>query len=184
MSSLVLLLLSYTFAFASALPPPKEGELLPEIVLPAPQDADGQRYLGVSGSQTFSVFDIQAEVVIIQIFSMYCPYCQADAPFVNELYHQIQKSPQIKDKIKLLGIGVGNSRFEVDFFRKKYDVAFPLFPDDKFVIHKQMGEVRTPYFIGIRKHPDGSWKVFYSKLGGVKNADDFLKTIRKLSGLN
>ena len=49
MSSLVLLLLSYTLVFASALPPPKEGEPLPDIVLPAPQDADVQRYLVCSG---------------------------------------------------------------------------------------------------------------------------------------
>lgn len=46
-SSLVLLLFCCTFTFASALQPPKEGEPLIELVLPAPPDAGWQRYLGV-----------------------------------------------------------------------------------------------------------------------------------------
>jgi thiol-disulfide isomerase/thioredoxin len=144
MSTLILLLFCCTLGYAAALEPPREGEPLPDILLPAIENAGLQRYLGVSGSGAFSVNDIPGEVLIIQIFSMYCPHCQADAPFVNELHNKIQESPQIRGKIKLLGIGVGNSIFEVDFFRNKYNVAFPLFADEKFVIHQQVAEVRTP----------------------------------------
>ena len=50
--------------------PPAEGAILPEIRLPAPKDADGT-YLGVSTNQEFSVADIAAEVVLIEIFNMY-----------------------------------------------------------------------------------------------------------------
>ena len=120
MSTLILLFFSVTSAFAVDVAPPKEGESLPEMLLPAIEDAGVQKYLGVSGGEPFSVNDIQGEVVIIQIFSMYCPHCQADAPFVNELYKKIQNSSQIREKIKLLGIGAGNSNLEVDIFRQKY----------------------------------------------------------------
>ena len=58
-----------------------------------------------------------------------------------------------------------------------------MFEDERFVIHKQVGEVRTPYFIAAKKNSEGGWSVFYSKLGGIENADSFLKTIRQLSGL-
>jgi hypothetical protein len=50
---------------------PAEGALLPTITLPAPKDADHGAYLGVSGKKEFSVADIPAEVVIIEIFNMY-----------------------------------------------------------------------------------------------------------------
>jgi len=37
---------------------------------------------------------------------------------VNELYSAIQKKKDLKDKIKVIGIGAGNTTFEVDFFQK------------------------------------------------------------------
>jgi hypothetical protein len=103
---------------------------------------------------------------------------------VNELYQAIQKRADLRDRIKLIGIGAGNTPFEVEFFRKKYKVLFPLFPDEDLTIHKLLGEVRTPYFIGVKINDDGSHKVFYSKLGGFKQADQFLASMIKLSGIH
>ena len=102
---------------------------------------------------------------------------------MNELYNLIQKRADLKDKLKLIGIGAGNTPFEVEFFRKKYEVPFPLFPDADFKIHKALGEVRTPYFIGVKINKDGTDEVFYSKLRGFKEPHEFLDLMVKLSGL-
>ena len=102
---------------------------------------------------------------------------------MNELYQAIEKRKDLKDKMKIIGIGTGNSNFEVDFFRKKYDVPFPLFSDEDYAIHKAVGEVRTPYFIGVRLKGDGSAEVFYSKLGGFGDSKKFLELMVKSSGL-
>ena len=51
--------------------PPATGGKLPEIKLAAPHNAEFQEYLGVSGKQTFSIPEINAEIVLIEIFSMY-----------------------------------------------------------------------------------------------------------------
>ncbi|MBU4372742.1 MAG: TlpA family protein disulfide reductase [Proteobacteria bacterium] len=163
--------------------PPVEGGILPKIILPVPADQGYKKYLGLKGEGTFLVPQLKAKVVLIEIFSMYCPHCQKDAPVVNDLFSKITGDDSLKNNIKLIGIGAGNSDFEVDFFRKTYNITFPMFSDAEFSIHKILGEVRTPYFIAIKINPSGTYKVVYSKLGGVSNADEFLKTIKKLAGL-
>ena len=51
--------------------PPAEGGVLPDIVLAVPPDSEFQEYLGVTGKIGFSIPDIKADVVIVEIYSMY-----------------------------------------------------------------------------------------------------------------
>lgn len=162
---------------------PAVGGQLPDMKIAMPGSFSEKSYLGLFGFGSFKIPQIKAKVVIVEIFSMYCPYCQNEAPKVNQLYMKIQQNPALKDKIKMIGIGVGNSLYEVGLFRTRYNVPFPLFADGDYVIHKQVGEVRTPYFIGVKLNPDGSHQIFYSKLGAFESADQFLATVIKLSGL-
>ena len=108
-------------AFTNA---PAIGESLPPFELPIPQDTKAQSYLGLSGTGQFTIAQIEAKVVIIQIFSMYCPVCQKEAFRVNELYRTIQKRKDLKDKIRMIGIGTGNTPFEVGFFQKNMRCPF------------------------------------------------------------
>ena len=51
--------------------PPAEGGVLPPIELGIPESPQYRQYLGVSGDKTFTIPEIKAEVVLIEIFSMY-----------------------------------------------------------------------------------------------------------------
>ena len=163
---------------------PKKGDTLLEIKMTVPQNDLERRYLGLERGETFIIPQIKATIVIVEIFSMYCPYCQKEAPEINRLYSIIQGNPNLKDKIKLIGIAAGNSSFEVGIYKKKYNVPFPLFPDEDFLIHKCIGEVRTPYFLGVKINADGTHKIFYSQLGKFNGAEPFLELIIKESGFN
>jgi thiol-disulfide isomerase/thioredoxin len=163
--------------------PPQKGESLPVISLPIPKSPAEKSYLGLSGEGSFKIPQIKAKVVIIEIFSMYCPYCQKDAPGINELYHLIENDPDLKNKVKLIGIGAGNTPFEIATYKKTFSVPFPLFPDQDFTIHKACAEVRTPYFIVVKINEDGSHLVVHSQLGEYPGANPFLELVLKSSGL-
>jgi len=171
------------FHASAANKPPQKGEALPTINLPVPKNPDERSYLGLSGSGLFKIPQIKAKAVIVEIFSMYCPYCQKDAPGVNQLYRLIENNADIKDKVKLIGIGAGNSAYEVEVFKKTYNIPFPLFPDKEFTIHKACGEVRTPYFMVIKINEDGTHQIVHTQLGDYPGAESFLELVLKTSGL-
>jgi hypothetical protein len=69
-SILILLLVVPLWVSAAGQPPP-EGGILPDIELPVPENPDYRQYLGLDQKSVFSIPEIKAEVVIIEIFSMY-----------------------------------------------------------------------------------------------------------------
>jgi thiol-disulfide isomerase/thioredoxin len=168
--------------FAANLPPAKGGRL-PPIKLPIPKDPGEKKYLGLSGSGFFRVPQIKTRVVIIEIFSMYCPQCQKIAPGIEELYRLIEGDVGLKDKIKLIGIGAGNSCYEVEVFKRTFNIPFPLFPDNDFTIHSALGDVRSPYFIAIKISKNGTHDVIHSELDSFKDAETFLELMIDASGL-
>ncbi len=169
---------------SAAVEPPAVGGQLPAFTLPVPDNPEHRNYLGLTGERKdFAVPEVADPVAIIEILSMYCPHCQREAPTVNRLYELIQSSPDLKGKIKLVGIAVGNTPFEVDHFRETYNIPFPLFPDPDFAIHTLVGEVRTPFFMVVQKEQEGGHRVIYSALGAFGKPEAFLDLILRKSEL-
>lgn len=160
----------------------QRGDLLPAIKLSVPKGAEAKGYLGLSGEGVFALSEVKGEVIVIEIFNMYCSNCQREAPRVNELYRLIERDPRLKGRIHMIGIGAGNTPLEVEVFRKNFQVPFPLFPDEAYAIHKMVGEVRTPTFICARKEKRGLVVCHINK-GGFPDPKRFLKEIVSLSGM-
>lgn len=168
---------------AIACTPLRVGRALPAISLPAPKEAGEKSYLGLSSPGQFRIHRIQAAAVLIEIFSLYCPQCQAAAAEVNALHQMIEQIPGLKDRIKMIGIGAGNSVLEVNTFKAQHGVPFPLFPDPDFKIHKQLGEVRTPYFIVVKIKKDRTTEIVLLQEGAFGAAEMFLQKMMRASGL-
>jgi peroxiredoxin len=162
------------------------GEVPADIVfdfeLPLPQSSEDNAYLGAGdGRGTFLPGQVKARVLLIQIFSMYCPICQREAAVTNQLFKAIRSDKDMSRQIKMIGIGAGNSDFEVAFFKSTYGIEFPLFSDPKFIIHRKVSEVGTPHFFGLRLNRELPELVF-SHSGPIKDPDLFLSRLKKASG--
>lgn len=71
MMCLVCFLMIPILLSAAELQPPPEGGTLPEVLLPVPEDPVQRAYLGLKQTGDFRIPDIAAEIVIVEIFSMY-----------------------------------------------------------------------------------------------------------------
>lgn len=136
-------------------------------------------YLGVE-SETIKLTDIKADYVFIEGYSMYCPICQRDAPGINDLYETVS-SADPEGKIKIIGIALGNTPLETSFYAKKYNVEFPIFTDENYIIHEGLGNVGTPvfYIVKLGSTPE----MLYMHEGEAKDKAILLQALKDKAGL-
>jgi peroxiredoxin len=151
---------------------------LGQMQFAVPQNPAQKKYLGLTSQGDFRLSDVKAKYIIVEVFSMYCPYCQKSAPKVNQCHELIEKNPASSGKVKLIGIGTGNTPFEVNVFRKKYAIQFPLFPDDNFLVQKAFSEqIRTPTFITVRNRGKKGLELVNLHIGELDSPEAFLKNL-------
>src|SRR5512137_2178949 len=119
---MVLLSLALSGVAFAAGPAPVKGGTLPAILLPISADSDEKIYLGLSGEGFFEIPQIKAQGVLIKIFNIYCPVCQSSSLAMAKLYRQIENNPDLKNKIKLIGIGAGNTLTEIEVFKQTNNI--------------------------------------------------------------
>ena len=157
---------------------------LPQFFLTVPENEDHREYLGLQGKagSQFTLSDVDADILLIELFSMYCPFCQEEAPAVNDLYMAMKNYSNADMKIKIIGLGANNSEFEVEHFRSTYDVKFPLFADPDMKIYEALEGKGTPGFVGCRKEADGTYTIVLRQSGGFHHYEDFLAELIRKSG--
>ena len=144
----------------------------------APESLAAKKYLGLSDAAEFSLGQIKADYVLMQIFSMYCPVCQKDAPAVNQLFELVQADPNLKNRIRFLGIGTGNTPYEVEVFRKKFKIQFPMIPDDDFSVQKiSSHDIRTPTFVIVRIKDQNQLEIVKTRVGEIKDSQGFFESM-------
>ncbi len=149
------------------------GSLMPDLLLRGELSHEHLTHLGLQGPAPRHLSEIKADTVILVAFSMYCPHCQREAPALNELNALIE-SRGLADTVKLIGVGIGNSDFEVQVFRDKYATTFPLFSDPDFTVNKDIGEVGTPFFYVLSMdHEKKEIRVVRTLLGRMESAESF-----------
>lgn len=152
------------------------------FVLPALNDPTQRAYLGIETTEAFQLTAIRTQILIIEVFSMYCPYCQREAPNVNQLYQRITTDPYLRDRIKLIGIGVSNTNYEVNQFRKSFEIPFPLFPDHSRDLARQLEVRQTPTFVGF-VWENGIPRRFLHAPGSMGKVDEFLTRVIQQANL-
>jgi peroxiredoxin len=143
-------------ALAKRISPLAAGDDVPELALKRNFSKADYKYLGIKKSKkdTFHLSEIQGDLILLEILSVYCPSCQSQAPVFSKLYDAIEKDPRTKGRVKMIGVAAGSNEREIETFKKRYSAPFPIVPDEKFGILDVVGSTRAPFNILIRKSKD------------------------------
>jgi hypothetical protein len=158
---------------------PQKGSLMPTMTLNAPASQKECDYLGIAPQQPFQLADVNAELIMLEIIGVYCPQCHKQRPYINRLYHRIQKDAAMAKKVKFVGIAVGATPMEVAYLVKESRIPYPIVADGTFDAHKRLGEPRTPFNIVATKEG----KVLWTHLGIIEDMNAFRSTLKSLAGL-
>lgn len=177
-------LLALLLFCAPAMAKPKAGDILPDMEIKAAPLPAEVAYLGLpEGAKSFRLSQVKADALLVEIFSMYCPRCQASAKSVNAVFENLSTLPEGK-KLKMLGLGAGNSAFEVNAFRKQFQIPVPLFQDGDYALHKTFGNVYTPTYMILKPAPGGKgFQVLHIQEGPFGNGEEFLENMLRISGV-
>ena len=173
-STILMITLFSSIAYAKHLQP---ETIFPDIPLEGKLTETHKNDLNLKGNGPWNINELDAEHIIIEIYSMYCPHCQKEAPAVNSFFDMLSKSKECAD-IKFFGIAAGNSQYEVDFFKKKFGIEFPVFTDQDLNIHSEIGEPGTPHFFLLKKEGN-SYKVVISHEGPFESPVKFLNNVKE-----
>ena len=134
------------------------GEPFPDTSLNVPPASRDRAYLGLPSDGMFSVSDITADLVLVEMLNVHCEDCLNRVEAYNALFQDIEADPVTRDRVKMMAVGVGNTGNEIQRFSSEYHVRFPLVADPQFTLHAAVGKPVTPFSILVRlqKKPDAA----------------------------
>jgi len=157
------------------------GQAFPDLVFQGPFTVGEAKQLGIKpDSARYRLADIKADTVILVVFSMYCPFCQKEGPSLVRMNALIRERG-LSGSVAMVGVGAGNSAFEVGVYRDKFTIDFPLFQDQDFVAYKALGQVGTPYYYILKRGP-GGFSIVDGELGCVASPEAFLDSVQAKAG--
>ncbi len=172
------------FSLLSAAAPLELGEPFPAVPLPAPADRAQRDYLGLSGTEPFTLAQVQGRIVLVELLNVLCPHCQKQTAPYNRLYDLLEKDPDTRGRVKMLGVAVANSDEQIADFVDVYEVAFPVVSDRAFALHRALRAGPTPFTLYLlRDGVDEPWVVAGTHLGEDPEMEKLLAYLKGLLGM-
>jgi len=160
------------------------GQRFPSLTFSSALSAADRAYLGLIRPGPFTLKDIQAHYVLVEIFSDSCPHCILEAHKINRLFRLIEAHPRLRGQdgrpagLKMMGVGFYCKAAAMEVWRIKYEVPFPLLPDPRAELGKALDIPGTPTYVVL----DRQGRVVFVHAGEIGSPEKFLRRI--LTNLN
>jgi peroxiredoxin len=178
----ILATICLTLCLASQIAPVRAdlavGQRFADLTFSGTLSAEDRAYLGLTRPGPFTLKDIQARYVLLEIFSDSCPHCILAAPEVNRLFRLIAQNPRLRAGgglrvLKMLGVGFYGNPGAMEVWRIKHDVPFPLIPDPQARVGRALDIPGTPTYVVL----DRRGRVVFVQAGEMGSSEKFLRKI-------
>lgn len=157
------------------------GEYFPECRLAILGSEADREYLAMpKGSRWLALQDIPAEYVLIEFYNSLCQDCVRQTNVMNGYYERIEQDPAMQGKVKIMGIGVFNTKHAVVKFRRKNKVLFPLFSDRHGLVFECLGQTSLPLAYLVQKDAAGRRVIVHMRSDFKKDQGDFYRQIHNI----
>jgi len=151
-----------------------EGASLAAVTFVAPSNPADAATLGLKAGTSFTVKDLNKDLIVVEVIGIYCPQCHKQAPGYNSLFTRLGRG-KTKDRVAMFAVAAGGTDMEVAQARESM-YRFPVVSDPEYRIHKAVGEPLTPYTMVCRR--DGT--IVFAHLGVIEDVDGLYGRIRDL----
>ena len=110
-----------------------------------------------------------ADVWVLTFFDLYCVACQQSADNFARL-NSILTKEKPAGPARMLGIGTGDTAFEVDVFIKRYPLGYRCIPDPEKALASPFSIQGTPTVL-VLKRAGNSWRETYRHEGRFRKDD-------------
>ena len=132
-----------------------------------------RKYLGLEKPGAFTLQDIKAPYVLIEIMRTTCPHCVAQVPALNQLYKLVANS-DLKDRLKIISVGESDDASALKRFKAAHKIPYPLVADPDWKFCSACTVSGTPTTVLVAK----SGKVLLVEEGAFDSAGAMFKKIK------
>lgn len=155
------------------------GQSFPPCVLTAADRTQDFAYLGLEQEPAnFFLSDIPAEFILLKYSSEHCHQCVQEVHLYNRLFTMLGEDAVQGQRLKMIGIGVGDDRRSVLRFKRKHDVLYPILPDERKVMFEAVGAGEIPLLYLVRIMSDSRMQVILYHEGHVDDIDALFQRIK------
>ncbi len=158
---------------------PVEGDLFPQCRLAVLQAGKDISYLGLApGSRYFSLSDVAGDYVLVEVYNEMCTLCLAEFPNINRLLGLVNEDPELRNRVRMLGLGAGSTRRSTAKFRKKTGFNLLLFADQKWKAFGLLGKPVLPVLYLLKRDGEKGLRIMWRHAGGIGDPEDFLEHLK------
>ncbi len=165
-------------------PPPQTGSVFPNISRPAIHDPASRRRLGLAdaASETMTLDEIRAPLVLLYLFSPGCPACRVGGEQIRRIAESLGATSRERT-IQVLGIALGASPGSAAHSRALHRWPFPVWPDPNLKLRRMLGRVGTPWFYALRRTAPGKFILLAQHAGTFAAPAEVRKFVEHLEEL-
>jgi len=143
-----------------------------------------REYLQIQHTKrNISLEDIPSEYIFIELYNEMCSACIDEVENYKGLFKKIRSDDRLRDRVKMMGIGVGSKKRSVAKFRKTKEISFPLVADEKWELFDCLGKPTLPVAYLVQQ-ADGGRKIRLIKSGHISSVNDLKQKITMAVSLN